>query len=116
MASLLTGIRCNAIRRRRRLLLLLPISPLIFSSLCTLACISLTLYKLSYKGKQKLWGNLTICHWIHAIVTGVFATLRHFGAASTMRLVAWMLIHGRAAALGAGNRRLVLSGVASVPW
>ncbi|KAF2927823.1 hypothetical protein DAI22_06g233500 [Oryza sativa Japonica Group] len=33
-----------------------------------------------------------------------------------MRAVAWMLIHGRSSVMGAGNRRLVLSDVASVPW
>lgn len=51
-----------------------PSPPSILSSpYCVLsrACVySSTHYcKLSYKGKQKIRGNLTICYWIHAIVT-----------------------------------------------
>uniref|UniRef100_A0A0E0ACK6 Uncharacterized protein n=1 Tax=Oryza glumipatula TaxID=40148 RepID=A0A0E0ACK6_9ORYZ len=64
--------------------------------------------KLSYKGKQKIRGNLTICYWIHAIGS--------LGPPSARSWLPGCSSMARSAVLGAGNRRLVVSDVASMPW
>uniref|UniRef100_A0A0E0LE08 Uncharacterized protein n=1 Tax=Oryza punctata TaxID=4537 RepID=A0A0E0LE08_ORYPU len=114
-------IRLTAIRRRCRRhhhhLLLLPISPLILlSPYCvrSRACV----YQFDALLQTELWS--VICLSQHPLRTKWQLThlcsRDFFGAASATCATAWMLINGRAAMLGAGNCRLVLSDVASVPW